>query len=71
MMSSAHSAVLAVLHDLNLAGAYADRVMVMSEGEVVAVSRLGERVEVELEELAKSRKGESHECCEDKCHNPR
>ncbi len=32
-------AVLAVLHDLNLAGAYADRVMVMSEGEVVAVGR--------------------------------
>ena len=30
-------AVLAVLHDLNLAGAYADRVMVMCEGEMVAV----------------------------------
>ena len=30
-------AVLAVLHDLNLAGAYADRVMVMADGEVVAV----------------------------------
>ena len=30
-------AVLAVLHDLNLAGAYADRVMVMSEGAVAAV----------------------------------
>ncbi len=28
--------ILAVLHDLNLAGSYADRVMVMSEGEVVA-----------------------------------
>ena len=32
-------AVLAVLHDLNLAGAYADRVMVMSEGAVAAVGR--------------------------------
>ena len=32
-------AVLTVLHDLNLAGAYADRVMVMSEGEVVATGR--------------------------------
>ena len=32
-------AVLAVLHDLNLAGAYADRVMIMSEGEVVAIGR--------------------------------
>ena len=39
MMSSAHNAVLAVLHDLTLAGAYADRVMVMSEGEVIAVDR--------------------------------
>ena len=29
-------AILAILHDLNLAGAYADRVMVMSEGEQVA-----------------------------------
>ena len=29
-------AVLAVLHDLNLAGAFADRVMVMSDGRVVA-----------------------------------
>ena len=29
-------AVLAVLHDLNLAGSYADRVMVMSQGGVVA-----------------------------------
>ena len=28
--------MLAVLHDLNLAGSYADRVMVMSQGEVVA-----------------------------------
>lgn len=28
--------ILTVLHDLNLAGAYADRVMVMSEGRVVA-----------------------------------
>ena len=32
-------AVLAVLHDLNLAGAFADRVMVMSQGEVIAVGR--------------------------------
>ena len=29
-------AILAVLHDLNLAGAYADRVVVMLEGEIVA-----------------------------------
>ena len=35
-------AVLAVLHDLNLAGAYADRVMVMADGEVVAVGTPGE-----------------------------
>ena len=30
-------AVLAILHDLNLAGAYADRVALMSEGMIVAV----------------------------------
>ena len=34
-----YEAVLAVLHDLNLAGSFADRVMVMSQGEVVAVGR--------------------------------
>ena len=32
-------AILAVLHDLNLAGAYADRVMVMSGGRVVEVGK--------------------------------
>ncbi len=32
-------AVLAVLHDLNLAGEYADRVAVMAEGEVKALGR--------------------------------
>ena len=32
-------AVLTVLHDLNLAGAFADRMMVMSEGKVVAVGK--------------------------------
>ena len=32
-------AVLAVLHDLNLAGEYADRIAVMAEGEVKALGR--------------------------------
>ena len=41
-------AVLAVLHDLNLAGAYADRVMVMSEGRVVAAGAPEEVLRPEL-----------------------
>ena len=41
-------AVLAVLHDLNLAGAYADRVMVMSEGRVVEVGRPEDALRPEL-----------------------
>ena len=41
-------AVLAVLHDLNLAGAYADRVMVMAEGAAVAVGRPEEALHAEL-----------------------
>ena len=35
-LADAGKAVLAVLHDLNLAGAHADRVAVMSDGEIVA-----------------------------------
>ena len=50
MMSSAHSAVLAVLHGLNLAGAYADRVMVMphpqTDKPIVLVSFEGEAASV-------------------------
>lgn len=40
--------ILAVLHDLNLAGAYADRVMVMSEGRVVASGAPEEALRPEL-----------------------
>ena len=40
--------ILAVLHDLNLAGAYADRVMVMSGGEVAAVASPAEALRPEL-----------------------
>ena len=32
-------AVLAVLHDLNLAAAFADQIMVLSEGQVVAIGK--------------------------------
>ena len=41
-------AVLAVLHDLNLAGAYADRVMVMSEGKVIEVGKPEEALRPDL-----------------------
>ena len=41
-------AVLAVLHDLNLAGAFADRVMVMSEGKAVAAGTPEEALRPEL-----------------------
>ena len=41
-------AVLAVLHDLNLAGAYADRVMIMSEGKVVEVGKPEEALRSDL-----------------------
>ena len=41
-------AVLAVLHDLNLAGAHADRVAVMSDGEIVAVGETRETLRAEL-----------------------
>ena len=40
--------ILAVLHDLNLAGAYADRVLVMSQGEVVAAGTPEEALRPEL-----------------------
>ena len=40
--------ILAVLHDLNLAGAYADRVMVMSDGRVVASGAPEEALRPEL-----------------------
>ena len=40
--------ILAVLHDLNLAGAYADRVVVMSEGRVVASGAPEEALRPEL-----------------------
>lgn len=40
--------ILAVLHDLNLAGAYADRVMVMSGGRVVASGAPEEALRPEL-----------------------
>ena len=41
-------AVLAALHDLNLAGAHADRVAVMSDGEIVAVGETREALCGEL-----------------------
>lgn len=41
-------AILTVLHDLNLAGAFADRVMVMSEGEVVAAGSPSECLRPEV-----------------------
>ena len=41
-------AVLAVLHDLNLAGAYADRVMIMSDGKVVEVGKPEEALRSDL-----------------------
>ena len=41
-------AVLAVLHDLNLAGAYADRVLVMAEGRVCEVGAPDEVLRPEL-----------------------
>ncbi len=47
-LASNGRAVLAVLHDLNLAGAYADRVMVMSEGRVVEVGSPEEALRAEL-----------------------
>ena len=40
--------ILAVLHDLNLAGAYADRVMVMPEGRLVASGAPEEALRPEL-----------------------
>lgn len=41
-------AVMAILHDLNLAGAFADRVVVMSEGDVVASGPPGDVLAPEL-----------------------
>lgn len=41
-------AVIAVLHDLNLAGAYADRVAVMSRGKVVGIGKTREALKAGL-----------------------
>lgn len=47
-LADAGKAVLAVLHDLNLAGAHADRVAVMSDGEIVAAGATREALCGEL-----------------------
>ncbi len=47
-LASNGRAVLAVLHDLNLAGAVADRVMVMLEGEAIAIGSPQEVLQPEL-----------------------
>lgn len=44
----AGGAVLTILHDLNLAAAYADRIMVLSNGRVVADGEPWEVIEAEL-----------------------
>ena len=42
------TAVVAVLHDLNLAAAYADRLVLMADGQVAAIGRPAEVLEQQL-----------------------
>lgn len=47
-LASAGAAVVVVLHELSLAGAYADRIALVSEGRLVTVGSPGEVLTAEL-----------------------